>query len=227
MAGGNTIYKVVIEDQVFKLTKAQIHFDSPNYFTFHLLDKSEEEVELTRDPHLFRIIIDYLNGYCVVPLRLDRLPPAMSPDIALANLRVDAEFYQLHGLLDMLDSPPPPMSLEYRKQRLFHHYLMITHLGKGKLEAVPLDRFHVMLVEKRQFDDWFRTENKFTDRTNKYQLTIAAQVRGVTNKILKNASNQIQEWDILGWSKEYKGDNNYLRAIMVQVWSQSELSMRL
>jgi hypothetical protein len=84
-----------------------------------------------------------------------------------------------------------------------------------------------MLVEKRQFDDWFRSENKFTDRTNKYQLTIAAQVRGVTNRILKNVSTQIQEWDLLGWSKEYKGDNNYLRTIVVQVWSQSELSMRL
>ncbi|CCO32865.1 hypothetical protein BN14_06928 [Rhizoctonia solani AG-1 IB] len=151
----------------------------------------------------------------------------MAPDIALANLRVDAEFYQLHGLLDMLDSPPAPMSLEYRKQRLFHHYLMIVHLGKGKLEAIPLDRFHTMLVEKRQFDDWFRSENKFTDRTNKYQLTIAAQVRGVTNRILKNVSTQIQEWDLLGWSKEYKGDHNYLRTIVVQVWSQSELSMRL
>lgn len=130
MASNTHTYKVTIEDQVFKLTKSQIHFDSPNYFTFHLLDKSEDEVELTRDPHLFRIIVDYLNGYCVVPLRMDRLPPTMSPDIALANLRVDAEFYQLHGLLDMLDSPPPPLTLEYRKQRLFHHYLMIVHLGK-------------------------------------------------------------------------------------------------
>ncbi|KAF8750624.1 hypothetical protein RHS01_09043 [Rhizoctonia solani] len=208
MAGGNITYKVIIEDQVFKLTKAQIHTDSPNYFTFHLIDKSEEEVELTRDPHLFRIIVDYLNGYCVIPLRLDRLPPTMTPDIALANLRADAD-------------------LEYRKQRLFHHYLMIVHLGKGKLEAVPLDHFHAMLVEKRQFDDWFRYENKYTDRANKYQLAIAAQVRGVTNRILKNVSAQIQEWDLLGWSKEYKGDNNYLRTIVVQVWSQSELSMRL
>jgi hypothetical protein len=139
MSGGNITYKVILEDQVFKLTKAQIHTDSPNYFTFHLIDKSEEEIELTRDPHLFRIIIDYLNGYCVVPLRLDRLPSTMAPDIALANLRVDAEFYQLHGLLDMLDSPPAPMSLEYRKQRLFHHYLMIVHLGKVRKQMLNRD----------------------------------------------------------------------------------------
>jgi hypothetical protein len=84
-----------------------------------------------------------------------------------------------------------------------------------------------MLVEKRQFDDWFRTENQFTDRTHKYQLTIAAQVRGATNRILKNVSNRILEWDLIGWSKERKENQNYLRTIMVQVWSQSELSMQL
>lgn len=130
MAGDTHTYKVIFEDQTFKLTKIQIHFDSPNYFTFHFLDRSEGEVELTRDPHLFRIIIDYLNGYCVLPINPNRLPPSISPDIALVNLRVDAVFYELHGLLDMLDSPPTPLSLEYRKQRLFHHYLMIVHLGK-------------------------------------------------------------------------------------------------
>lgn len=123
-------YKITVEDKVFSLSNAQIYFDSPNYFTAQLVDGPEDELELSRDPYLFRIIIDYLNGYTVLPIRQDRLPPKMSREVALANLRVDAEFYQLHGLLDILDSPPVPLSLEYRKQRMFHQYLMITHHGK-------------------------------------------------------------------------------------------------
>jgi hypothetical protein len=130
MSGNKQKYKVVIEDKTFNLSKSQIHFDSPNYFTSSFLDGPDDEIELSRDSHLFQIIIDYLNGYTVVPIRPDRIPPKTSPETALANLRVDAEFYQLHGLLELLDSPPVHLSLEYRKQRMFHQFLMITHSGK-------------------------------------------------------------------------------------------------
>ncbi|KAG8702591.1 hypothetical protein FRC12_004250 [Ceratobasidium sp. 428] len=220
-------YKVVIGDKTFQLSKSQIHFDSPNYFTSCFVDGSDEEVELSRDPHLFQIIVDYLNGYCVLPLRPDRLPPKTPPEIVLANLRVDADFYQLHGLLDLLDSPPVHLSLEFRKQRMFHQYVMITHSGKGKIEEVPANKYHILLIEKRQFDEWFRTENRFTDRNNKHQLIVAAQVRDIASKVLKHASARVEEWDLIGWSREGSDPGPFLRTIVVQVWSQSELSMKL
>ncbi|KAF8600146.1 hypothetical protein BDV93DRAFT_525567, partial [Ceratobasidium sp. AG-I] len=59
------------------------------------------------DPHLFKIIVDYLCGYTVLPIRQDVLPPTMTPEVALANLRADAIFYQLDGLLSEIDKPAP------------------------------------------------------------------------------------------------------------------------
>ncbi|QRV82946.1 hypothetical protein RhiJN_25152 [Ceratobasidium sp. AG-Ba] len=227
MANTKQKFKVTVGDKAFYLSKPQIYFDSPNYFTSCFVDGPDDEIELSRDPVLFQLIVDYLNGYCVLPLRPDRLPPKTPPETVLANLRVDAEFYQLHGLLDLLDSPPVHMSLDYRKQRMFTQYLMITHSGKGKIEEIPAKNYHVLLVEKRQFDEWFRKENRFTDRTHKGQLVIASQVRDVAAKVLQHASNRIEEWELLGWSREGNDPGPFLRTIMVQVWSLTEVSMKL
>jgi hypothetical protein len=111
-------YEVFVRDQRFVISRGQVEFDSPNYFTLCFLGEFAEsatrKVELSRDPHLFRLIVDYLSGYVVLPIRQDFLPPTMTLEVARANLRADAVFYQLEGLIAALDRPPtpPPMIVE-------------------------------------------------------------------------------------------------------------------
>lgn len=97
-----------MRDEVFHLTEDQIEFDSPNYFTTYFSTKSAESqtrtLRLARDPDLFRIIIDYLTGYTILPLHSPVIPRRMSPEQALRNLLVDAEFYRLEGLIGQMTS---------------------------------------------------------------------------------------------------------------------------
>ena len=112
-------FQVRVRDQIFVLDKYQILFDSPNYFSSYFLGEFKEATEgqrqltLRRDPFLFRIIENYLSGYCVLPLP-PNLPPHLSPETALANLLHDAQFYGLDGLVTLLEPSPPVVETEYR-----------------------------------------------------------------------------------------------------------------
>lgn len=101
-------YTVRIREETFYLTRDQIEFDSPNYFTFCFLgDFAESEtrtLQLSRDPDLFKIVLDYLSGYRVLPLPSAVIPKRMSSESALQNLLVDAEFYLLDGLVSQVNS---------------------------------------------------------------------------------------------------------------------------
>lgn len=100
-------YTVTVRGEVFTLTKSQIEFDAPNYFTMCFLGDFREaqtrHVKLSRDPDLFRIILDYLCGYTVLPLSKTVIPARMTQAAALKNLRTDAAFYQLEGLIQECD----------------------------------------------------------------------------------------------------------------------------
>ncbi|KAG8753373.1 hypothetical protein FRC11_007482 [Ceratobasidium sp. 423] len=104
----DTIYTVTIRGRDFLLTKSQIEFDSPNYFTTCFLGDFKESqtrhLLLSRDPDLFLIICDYLCGYKVLPLCDKTIPARMSSALALANLKTDAAFYQLDGLVEQCDA---------------------------------------------------------------------------------------------------------------------------
>ncbi|CAE6370937.1 unnamed protein product [Rhizoctonia solani] len=97
------IYTVTVQGTDFLLTKSQIEFDAPNYFTACFLGDFEESkthhLKMSRDPDLFRIISDYLCGYQVLPLADRVMPTRISPELVLPNLKADAEFYQLDGLV--------------------------------------------------------------------------------------------------------------------------------
>ncbi|KAF8601059.1 hypothetical protein BDV93DRAFT_546028 [Ceratobasidium sp. AG-I] len=101
----NDNFTVLFRGVEFTLTRSQVEFDSPNFFTACFLGKFQESetrtVKISRDPVLFGIVFDYLCGYTVLPLGGSVIPTRMSLTTALINLRVDAEFYQLDGLLEM------------------------------------------------------------------------------------------------------------------------------
>ena len=117
----NDKFTVLVRGSSFILTRSQIEFDSPNYFTACFLGNFKESqtrtLEISRDPVLFGIIFDYLCGYTVLPLDKSVIPARMSLAMALVNLRVDAEFYQLDGLVRACDNltNPTPMSPQNNK----------------------------------------------------------------------------------------------------------------
>lgn len=65
-----------------------------------------------------RVVISYLNGYVVLPLNEISLPGGASLRPTLLNLRADAQFYQLDGLLKACDEELKPAAKELRKGRL-------------------------------------------------------------------------------------------------------------
>ncbi|TFK52633.1 hypothetical protein OE88DRAFT_1426660 [Heliocybe sulcata] len=110
-------YTVVVRGEEFRLSRRQIEFDSPNYFTDCFLGSFQESSSntLDRNPHLFAIIVEYLSGYDILPLSSALLPVRMDAAYATRNLLVDADFYGLMGLKRLLTAPrlPPWLTLEW------------------------------------------------------------------------------------------------------------------
>jgi len=94
-------FTVVLRGESFTLYRDQIDFDAPNYFTAlftsDFVEAQSRRVELSRSPELFRLIVNYLSGYEILPLDV---PPSlgMSQEAALRSLLVDAVFYGLDNL---------------------------------------------------------------------------------------------------------------------------------
>ncbi|KZV82400.1 hypothetical protein EXIGLDRAFT_843784 [Exidia glandulosa HHB12029] len=132
-------YIVTLRGESFTLYRDQIEFDAPNYFSALFLgDFSESQtrtVELSRSPELFRIITNYMSGYTIVPLAVTSVPPEMTSDAALENLRRDAEFYGLQGLVALLSNPPPPPRFSAACDVFFldHQVVDFADVLRGKL----------------------------------------------------------------------------------------------
>ncbi|OBZ74466.1 Mannose-6-phosphate isomerase [Grifola frondosa] len=105
----------MMRDEVFHLSRDQISSDAPNYFTEYFLNDSAESaqhiVTLDRNPVLFTLIIDHLSGYTVLPLSPRALPSTMDMSVALRNLLLDAQFFRLQKLCDLLTIPQPQVDL--------------------------------------------------------------------------------------------------------------------
>lgn len=103
-------FNVSLRGQPFTLYRDQIEFDAPNYFSALFLGEFAESqtrtVHLSRSPELFRILVDYMSGYNVLPLAPSAIPATMTVDTALDNLQRDAEFYGLQRLVLLLRRTP-------------------------------------------------------------------------------------------------------------------------
>ncbi|CAE6403083.1 unnamed protein product [Rhizoctonia solani] len=140
-------YTVIVRGRYFLLNKSQIVFDSPNFFTSCFLgDFSEAQsrtLKISRDPDLFQIVVNYLCGYTVLPLRDDFVPAFMTPSTALANLRIDAMFYQLDGLVDQCDEFTKSQS---RVSSLPSRYLIVgTQYKHAEIEDIETQMSTAMI----------------------------------------------------------------------------------
>ncbi|KAI5474261.1 hypothetical protein MNV49_003758 [Pseudohyphozyma bogoriensis] len=141
-------YVVVARGTRFVLSRSQVEFDGPNFFTAAFLDhdfseSSSRTLHTDRHPLLFAIICDYLAGYNVLPLQPAALPPTMSVKVGMDNLGKDAEYFQLDKLKEQLDRMTRP-SLPIEAVG-FARVLEWKELEAGKvlLERVPVGKTEV------------------------------------------------------------------------------------
>ena len=117
-------YTIVVRGERFVLSRDQIFFDSPNYFTvlftgtFQEAVNGQREVILHRDPLLFKVIQTYLSGYTILPLPDNWAPGYMSQEAALKNLLEDARFYGLEKLVELLQSAAEGKSLRTKRKAI-------------------------------------------------------------------------------------------------------------
>jgi hypothetical protein len=136
---------IALRGTEFRVHLSQIEFDGPNYFTSHFLANSKQRrIELYRDPDLFRIVISYLSGYNVFPLDERSIPPTMSPNTVLQNLRSDAVFYQLHGLVQLCDKF---IEQERVKKTPQNQYLVLGNVYRCHFSV----EFGTSVVQKRRY----------------------------------------------------------------------------
>ncbi|KZV79770.1 hypothetical protein EXIGLDRAFT_846227 [Exidia glandulosa HHB12029] len=139
-------YTVTLRGEPFTLYRDQIEFDSPNYFTSIFLgdfaESQTRSVELSRSPNLFRIIVNYLSGYTILPLTATVIPTDMTFDMARTNLLRDAEFFGLRGLVALLHAPGASsnspqtvqsLAVAYQSLALGHQVVQFGDLLRGNL----------------------------------------------------------------------------------------------
>ncbi|GAB1524730.1 hypothetical protein RhiTH_007884 [Rhizoctonia solani] len=224
-------YTVIMRGQEFVLTKSQIEFDSPNYFSLCFLGDFREaqsrSLELCRNPDLFRIIVEYLCGYEVLPLNDKLLPSFMSTEMGLENLRIDALFYQLDGLVKACETFAKPR-ISHRVPKTSFMLLGYTAWNTNILsdtapKGISVRDIAYLSPEK---DHWYTivTEDVFVqieqlqspNSYNDFQgFRIVAAMEGYTRKM---AGNYRQNgWKFAGWRIENVAGQGSHRATEILV----------
>ncbi|KAG8741365.1 hypothetical protein FRC10_002930 [Ceratobasidium sp. 414] len=106
-------------------------------------------VTLSRDPDLFKIVLDYLSGYKVLPLHESAVTKRMGNDAAVFNLLVDAQFYQLDGLISQVEAHKPETVPALPHHLLPHVIISLAcqeNLSKNDVELI--DMFQVQETNK-------------------------------------------------------------------------------
>ncbi|KDN34346.1 hypothetical protein RSAG8_12577, partial [Rhizoctonia solani AG-8 WAC10335] len=171
-------YTVVLRGQEFVLTKSQIEFDSPNYFTACFLGDFREaqtkRLELSRNPDCFKLIVEYLCGYEILPLDDQAIPSHMSADSALRNLRVDALFYQLDALVKSCDTVIKP-----RKTRTFpdRRFMVIGHIATHWILSSTDPNSNISLSGLKEARAWLTPDNIWTTTVTEDVLGRMAQLQ--------------------------------------------------
>ncbi|KAG8741380.1 hypothetical protein FRC10_002945 [Ceratobasidium sp. 414] len=97
-----TELKVVVSGTKFVLTQDQFKVDGPNYFTDAVAAHTGRffgpQVKVSRSPELFKLVVDFLNGYAVMPKDAPLPKGIPSRKVALKNLVAEAKFYRLNSL---------------------------------------------------------------------------------------------------------------------------------
>ncbi|KAG8818528.1 hypothetical protein FRC17_010803 [Serendipita sp. 399] len=121
-------FTIIVSGERFVFTKDQLESDPGNYFAEYFLIGFKDvpfgtrEMEIEKEPLLFKLIQAHLRGYDILPLPDQWIPPYMTREGALDNLLKEAQFYGLWNLLNKIEefqskSPKgkyPPGSKSYK-----------------------------------------------------------------------------------------------------------------
>ena len=101
-------YTVIISEQRFVFTREQLESEPGNYLATYFLGDFKEaangtrEMNLERDPILFKLIQSHLRGYEIFPLADTCIPRDMTKVTTLKNLLKDAEYFGLDRLATLV-----------------------------------------------------------------------------------------------------------------------------
>ncbi|KEP46231.1 putative BTB domain protein [Rhizoctonia solani 123E] len=207
-------YTVVLRGQEFVLTKSQIEFDSPNYFTACFLGDFREaqtkRLEISRNPELFKLIMEHLCGYDILPLDDNAVPSHVSLDTVLRNLRADALFYQLEALVEACEDIIDPSKTN--RSYMVIGYTTISRIvndaSVGKLTAYQLEEITTRMEPGKVWttivsEDMLSQMGplQLADSFSGFKgLRAVAAIEGFTRKAVKDYHKL--GWTLMSWRAE-------------------------
>ncbi|CAE6439935.1 unnamed protein product [Rhizoctonia solani] len=222
MDASTGLFTVILQDRKFTLTQSQVEFDSPNYFSTRFLGDSRgsqtRQIKLNRDPDLFKIILNYLCGYAVLPLSAKQIPEHMSPATVLSNLRSDAVFYQLNGLVQACQEFVSNQTLQQRRTYMafVSAPLMPSHAQK---ETVIMQAKHDCYAATISSDALSGTLFDFLGRSKKGPAMTFDEIRilAVVEDVLRSklGSEYPCKWQLVGWDASYSPDQQKWMVVIV------------
>lgn len=230
----SSIYTVIVRDKAFNLSHSQVERDSPNFFTSSFFDASGQRltqaIEVSRDPSIFELVLRYLNGYQAVPIPYGLVPPYSTPGTALADLRADAEFYQLDRLRNQC------LSQTAENKRTSARYAVIT----GYFHTLPEDfapseefsqfmpRFSMKLLSKKQYKVSSSGMLSLSVATP-FQLSrfsvVANWSERIARAVIQRDANSVDRWELLGWKRDIPNPGLRHSIIFLQLWARPHGTM--
>ncbi|CAE6454195.1 unnamed protein product [Rhizoctonia solani] len=222
----------VFANQTFKLSRAQIEFDSPNFFTsyFDQFDQHPpRELELSRDPYLFTIILRYLNGYQILPLHPALVPPYCTLGTTLADLRADARFYHLDGLTDLLSShenQANELTIQYAE--VIGHYDTKPNLFEPTADfSIVVADFSLKLSSQQQYQvvstqGNFRAAPTNRDSAGADRFYLSLLNERIVREVLQRDgyTTHVKRWEQLGWIRELPSNCRRRSTIVIKLWTE-------
>lgn len=147
-------YTVITRGVTFNLSADQVGRSVYLMDAFGQLAESESmTIHLNRHPKLFQIIVDHSSGYDVLPLQQAALPESWTLEMGWRNLRRDAVYLGLHGLVSDMDLELATYDDQTVKDRFFwndlNQYLRFCGVHPSRVEAALaiLDRQGITSVQ--------------------------------------------------------------------------------
>ncbi|KAG9079985.1 hypothetical protein FRC06_007211 [Ceratobasidium sp. 370] len=215
-------FTVLVSGIPFVLSKSQLERDAPNYLTSHFLDDSghriRESLEISRDPDIFKLVLRYLNGYHVIPLHGGLIPPSSTATAALADLRADAEFYQLGGLLRACKSEESSNP----KYAIITCYFKVTSDTLSPAENFNdiIPRCSMEILDYGLFQSASKNTFSLNEKTAHLEnyLIVSGWSNRIAGEVLRNKEPSVSRWEIVGWKRRITGDAIRHAIIYVKFW---------
>lgn len=98
--GATSKYTVVVSSQPFVFTRDQLESEPGNYFASYFFGNFDgiPELEIEKEPAIFKLIQVHLRGYEVFPFSDGLIPSYMTKESFVKSLLADAKRYKLHVL---------------------------------------------------------------------------------------------------------------------------------